>query len=298
MTYSPISRYLALASLLVAATALVGSTSEPPPDTKNDKTDQSAEANANEQVRRQAERVVRNIEMQIWSDDKWMKVERIKDPVLNYSDPTRGDHRGTVWGWGAKGRPVALLELWQDVDSRTTWYFTICNTSGGKVRARYADAPWWDANDSAVELKDIPGAPAPSEEASVRPRQLKLLAAKFSGHEFWNPGNTRYELRLLKRPLYTYRDEANGLLEGGLFTLANGTNPEIMLFVEARVDAKNPSKRVWEYTVGRLAHAELHLEYNGKEVFDAPRGDRVAGSDQPYWLGYFNVALDVDVDKP
>jgi hypothetical protein len=296
-TQRPMKTYLAIAALLAASAALIGSPSGPPPDAKNEKTDQSSESKANEQTRRAAERVVRDIEIEIRSDDKWTKVERIKDPLLYYGEPTRGHDRGSVWGWGPKGRPVALLELWQNVDSRAIWYFTICNTSGGKLRARHADAPWWDENDSAAELKDIPGAPA-AADASLRQRQVKLLAQKFTGHEFWDPANTRYELRLLKRPLYTYRDEANGLLEGGLFTLANGTNPEIMFFLEARVDPKNNSKPVWQFTAGRLAHAELHLEYNGKEVYDAPRGNRVSGSNQPYWLGFLNTALDAESEKP
>jgi len=201
-------------------------------------------------------------------------------------------------GWGTKGRPVAVLELYQNLDNRTIWAFAVCNTSGAKLRASRSDAAWWLANDSASELKDIPGAPAPSADAAVRQRQLKLLAGKFTGHEFWDPGNTRYELRLLKRPLRTYRDEANGVLDGGVFTLANGTNPEIMFFVEARVDPKDRSKSVWQYTVGRLAHAELHLEYDGKEVFEAPRGNKVSAANQPYWLSFIRAALDVGPRKP
>jgi len=75
-----------------------------------------------------------------------------------------------------------------------------------------------------------------------------------------------------------------------LFTLANGTNPEIMIFVEARVDPKDSKKAVWQYTVGRLAHAELHMEYDGKEVFNAPRGNRVSGPDKPYWVTFIHKA--------
>jgi hypothetical protein len=126
-------------------------------------------------------------------------------------------------------------------------------------------------------------------EAPLRQRQLKQLAQKFTGHQFWDPNNTRYELRRLERPLYAYQDEAGGVLEGALFTLANGTNPEIPFFVEARVDPKDNSKSTWQYAVGRLAHAELHLEYDGKEVFDAPRGDQVSASNKPYWLGSINA---------
>jgi len=127
---------------------------------------------------------------------------------------------------------------------------------------------------------------------------MKLLAQKFTGHEFWDPDNSRFELRLLQRPLYTYRDEASGVLAGGLFTLANGTNPEIMLFVEARVDPKDTSKSVWQYAVGRSAHAELHLEYDGKEVFVAPRGNKVSASNRPYWLDVIDAPVDRDRGKP
>jgi hypothetical protein len=293
---SPLVIQVAIA-LLVAA-AMAGSSAGPSQEAKKDKTDQAAGADANKEVRRVTEKVVREIEIELRSDDKWTKIERIEEPLLFYGEPTRDNDRGSVWGWGRKGRPVALLELWQNPEQRAIWRFAICNTSGGKLRARHAGAPWWDTNDSAVELKDIPGAPAPAAEAALRQRRVKLLAEKFTGHEFWDPGNTRYALRLLKRPLRTYRDEANGVLEGGLFTLANGTNPEIMFFVEARVDPKNNAKSVWQYTVGRLAHAELHLEYNGKEVFEAPRGWGVSGSNQPYWLGQLPAAIHADPEKP
>ena len=74
-----------------------------------------------------------------------------------------------------------------------------------------------------------------------------------------------------------------------MYTLANGTNPEIPYFVEARANPKDPSKPVWRYAVGRLAHAELHLLYDGKEVFEAPRGNNVSGAGNPYWLAFINT---------
>jgi hypothetical protein len=70
-----------------------------------------------------------------------------------------------------------------------------------------------------------------------------------------------------------------------------------MLFVEARVDPKDKTKTVWQYTVGRSAHAELHLEFDGKEVYEAPRGDRVSAADKPYWLGRIDTATDPKRDK-
>jgi hypothetical protein len=289
---------LLVLALAVGSTVPVGAPPGKTPEVKKDKSEPDASTKAGEENRREAERVVRGIEVEILSDDQWIKVPRIEAPLLFYSDPTRNNDRGSVWGWGPKGRPVALLELYQNTEVRTRWALAICNTSGGKLRARREGAPWWLENDSATELKDVPGAAAPAAEAAVRQRQLKLLAQKFTGHQFWDPDNTRYDLRLLKRPLHTYKDEAGGILEGGLFTLANGTNPEIVLFIEAREDPKNKEKSVWQYAVGRLAHAELHLEYDGKEVFEAPRGNRVAGRDKPYFLDLIAALLPTDPEKP
>lgn len=284
------SAYLMIVALLVVSTALA----EPPQQPQSEK---GAGPDADEEIRREAEKVVSQIDLEVLRDDKWTKVERIEKPLLFYGDHTRDNDRGSVWGWGRKGRPLALLELFQSVNDRTKWAFAACNTSGGKLRATRAGAPWWRENDSAAELKDIPGAPAPSAEAPQRQRQLKLLAQKFTGHQFWDPNNSRYELRRLERPLVTYQDEAGGVLEGGLFTLANGTNPEIMLFVEARADSKDNKKAVWQYTVGRLAHAELHLEYDGKEVYSAPRGNRVSAPDKPYWLGFISTPAAIEREK-
>jgi hypothetical protein len=244
------------------------------------------------------ERIVNRIEVETQGDDGWVKAERIVKPLLLYGDPTRANDRGSVWGWGGKGRPAALVELYQDTDNRTRWVYAICNTSGKRLRAGMDGRPWWLENASACELKDVPGGPPAAADAPLRQRQLKLIWSKFAGHQFWDPNNTRYELRRLERPLQTYRDDASGLLDGGLFTLANGTNPEIMVFIEARRDAKDSTKAVWQYAVGRLAHAELHLQYDGKEVFEAPRGNFVAGRNRPYWLGFLAAPPDAGPGGP
>jgi hypothetical protein len=270
---------------LLVVSAVSADPPKEPPEAKKDKSEKGTGAEADEQYRREAERLVSGIEVEVLNDDKWSKVERIDKPLLYYGDSTRDNDRGSVWGWGQKGRPVALVELYQNISDRTKWVYAICNTSGKRLRASRGGEPWWRENDSASQLKDLPGAPAPAADSSQRQRQLKALAQKFTGHQFWDPDNSRYELRRLERPLRAYQDEAGGVLDGGLFTLANGTNPEIMLFVEVRTDPKDSSKATWQFAVGRLSHAELHLVYDGREVFDAPRGDRVSGPDKPYWLG-------------
>src|SRR5262245_40409109 len=276
-----------VACLLFAAT-LMGSAA-PVEDPKTP--EKKAGAEADEEYRHAAEKLVGTIEVEVLVGEKWTKVKRIEKPMLFYGDPTRNNDRGSVWGWSEKGRPVALLELYQNVTDRTKWVTCVCNTSGGKLRASRDGEAWWRENTSTTELKDIPSAPVPAADAPARQRQLKQLAGKFTGHEFWDPNNSRYELRRLDRPLHTYQDEEGGILDGALYALANGTNPEILLFVEARANPEDKSKAVWQFAVGRLAHAELHLLYDGKEIFEAARADRngLSGSDKPYWVGFITV---------
>ena len=59
--------------------------------------------------------------------------------------------------------------------------------------------------------------------------------------------------------------------------------------MEARA-GKDGAKPAWQSATGRPAHAELHMAFDGKEVFDAPRGTRLSGPDKPYWLGFITVA--------
>ena len=73
---------------------------------------------ADEQYRLAAKELVRGIEVEVLVSDKWSKVKRIEKPLLFYGDATRENDRGSVWGWGDKGRPLALFELFQNANDR------------------------------------------------------------------------------------------------------------------------------------------------------------------------------------
>lgn len=103
----PVKACLGIAALLIVSIALAGAPPESSSAAKKDKTAAETEKKADKQIRREAEQVVRSIDLEIYRDDKWTKVERIDKPLLFYGDPTRANDRGSVWGWGKKGRPIA-----------------------------------------------------------------------------------------------------------------------------------------------------------------------------------------------
>src|SRR5437588_4174539 len=86
------------------------------------------------EIRKAAERLVDSLELESLQGETWVKAKRIDRPLLLYTDDTRANDRGSVWGWGEKGRSLALFEIFQKVDDRTIWVTGIHNTSGGKLR--------------------------------------------------------------------------------------------------------------------------------------------------------------------
>jgi hypothetical protein len=91
--------------------------------------------------RKAAEQLVDSLELESLQGDKWVKAKRIDRPLLSYTDDTRGDDRGFLWGWADKGRPLAVFEIFQKVHNRAIWTVCICNTSGGRLRAARAGSP-------------------------------------------------------------------------------------------------------------------------------------------------------------
>src|SRR5206468_2270608 len=102
-----------------------------------------------------------------------------------------------------------------------------------------------------VELKPVPGSPAPAPTAAQRALQLRAIAREFSGRSLSDQGQA-WELRLLPRPLHRYENPEGDLLDGALFALVStaGTDPEIILVIEARTTAAGPR---WFFGAARFS---------------------------------------------
>src|SRR5690242_10232777 len=59
---------------------------------------QRTEGNADDDHRREVERMVSGIEVEALIDGQWIKVKRIDKPLLYHDDPTRKHTRGSLWG--------------------------------------------------------------------------------------------------------------------------------------------------------------------------------------------------------
>jgi hypothetical protein len=121
----------------------------------------------------------------------------------------------------------------------------------------------WTATASYYSPLAIPNSTVATTK-SARTLQLKQLARRFDAHQFWD--EQRYELRLLPQSLYRYEDEKAGILDGAIYALVHGTNPEVLLLIEAQASGDNAAQ--WKVAFGSLAAARCVVRLDGKEIWN------------------------------
>jgi hypothetical protein len=143
--------------------------------------------------------------------------------------------------------------------------------------------PRWAPTAPAVEMKPLPGAPAPAVTAAKRLTQLKEQARRFSGtQDVEELTRTLVNLRLIPREIERYTPAGNEQADGAVFLFANGRNPSVVLLIET--DGKE-----WLYGMGRLSlPSTLTMRLDDELVWTAPRNPSVYGMSMGYWAA--NVA--------
>jgi hypothetical protein len=214
-------------------------------------------------------------------DGKVRDLEMLKEPVLRFGDAARSNDRGSVWIWQRADRPQAIMELYRGTDGQS-WVYVIHSLAEDSLEGDFGEgAQRWAPAAAGIKWHDFAGAPVPAERPLVRARQIKDLSQKFTAHEFWDPNNSRYELRLLVRAVHKYNNPDVGVLEGAVFLLCHETNPEVALLIEAVAPSGGEAK--FRYALARLGHAELHVEFHQTEVWRQDRIDNATLRD-PYYL--------------
>jgi hypothetical protein len=241
----------------IATSSLTGSIAAAEPDSEKAGADQenAALSAATAHMRRLKLRRV---------DDAEEVIGLIDQPLLAFGDSTRATSQGTLWAWAVRGRPIAFLELYQIGGFEGHWFHALALASEPNV---FLDAPnngRWQPQTSAFPLTPLEDAPEPAAKENARLRQFRDMARRFTAHEFWDPDNSRHELRVLPQPIHRYRVLEQNIQDGAAFAIVHGTNPEAVVVIEI-LDHAIDSER-WQYAVFRSSDAEGHVELDGKEV--------------------------------
>lgn len=232
---------------------------------------------------------MQQIEVRTAGTEPAQRLELTPRPLLTYGDAARQNDHGTLWAWSAGGRPVAFVELYQSPDRPSQFVYAATLTSTVLINAALPDGRRWTPQSPALQLLPLTKVEQPAEKPAGRLSQMKTIAGRLTAHEFWDPKNSRFELRLLVQPVHRYADPNRHVVDGATFVFAHGTNPEILVQLEAI--GKSPAEATWQLHAARLGSAELHLLFDDVEVWQQPRTPGVVGkSTDPYWLFFLPTA--------
>jgi hypothetical protein len=204
-------------------------------------------------------------EIKVGDDEK--PLDLLREPVLKWSNPERGEVHGNVFLWTRDGRPLVVGSLYKWFTTYTHMSHEFQSFAEGPVAAKFHGKPVWKTAEAGVKFVDVPGAPAPAATEAQRLLQMKQLAREFSGVKKERTDQNVVELRLLPQPIHRYAAPTQGVLGGGLFTLVHGTDPEIFVLIEAR--GKDAAGARWQYAATRMTSSEVWLRHRDKQVWAA-----------------------------
>lgn len=188
------------------------------------------------------------------------------EPLLRWINKVVREDDGMLFLWteGANGRPVAAAQFFL-VD--TVWHHEFQSLRTAGFESEGTEGWVWKPTRPGLSFEPASGIGPPADSAAQRLRQMKSIAERFTAAvdasgTFENPE----QLRLLTTPIYRYAAPAQGVLDGALFVFAQGTNPEILMLVEADATAKT-----WRYGFARMSCFFLRVHQGGQLVWSTNR---------------------------
>jgi hypothetical protein len=189
--------------------------------------------------------------------------------LLRWTNPVGGRRaHGEVFLWTDRGRPAAVLSLYRLTEKNVLLEdHEFCSLAPGGLTARRSGQPAWSPEQSGIELKPFPEAPAPQDSPRLRLAQMRRLAGELRADKTTRDDVTR-DLRLLSNPVYRYESDDPSLVDGALFVFVEGTDPEVFLLIEARTGAKD--ERKWVYGLARMNSVRLRVRQGADVLWEAP----------------------------
>lgn len=222
-------------------------------------------------VARLAQRVIR--EQRFLSESSSEPLSPHPEPVLRWSNPTAGEVYGDVYVWTDRGRPalVASIFRWFQPDWGAT--LELCSLAPTSLRGLTGEREFWHPDASRLKWQRISDAPTPSATLAGRLSQMKRIVAEFSatladGRNAKTAPVSR-RLRLLPQPPFRYPPPSSesDYLDGALFTFVEGTDPEVLLLVEAVVER---GAAAWRFGAVRMNNHELRVFHRDQPVWQVP----------------------------
>jgi hypothetical protein len=195
------------------------------------------------------------------------------EPILRWSNPTAGTVLGEVLVWTDHGRPAVIGSWYRWFSPDWGRTFEVCSLSEERVEGRTKHARFWSPAKSGLTFKPLKNVDPPVMSHAARLVQMRRLAKDFAASLVDDRGNAsgvNRELRLLPQPIFRYpvAGENSKYADGALFAFVEGTDPEVLLLIEATAldDAAS-----WRYALVRMNCDALQVVFRQDAVWTAPK---------------------------
>jgi hypothetical protein len=222
-------------------------------------------------------------------------------PVLRWTNPTVGEIYGEVFVWTHRGRPVLAASIFRAIQPDWGANLELCSLAPGPVAGRLGEHEFWRPTSSAVSWQPLPDAPLPASGSAGRLAQMKRLAGDVTvtladARNAADP--VPRMLRQMPQPVFRYpaAEGESDYLDGALFAFVEGTDPEVLLLIEAQ---RGEATAAWRFGLARMNRDELRASLRGRSVWHAPalsHNDSIQNPRQPY--GLFVIDAETGRVKP
>ena len=249
--------------------------------------DQTATQSRDTEESEQTTRVVQ-AELPKWKmwtgSDRKRELKLEPKSVLRWTNPGTQRVYGDVFVWTLDGRPQAVMSLFKVWDPPRGLHTEMQSLSLDEIAAERDGRVIWNPNKPGLAFKDVPDAPAPADTAVRRLQQMRSLARDFSADlvDFRvNDKGEHQPLRLLPAPLYRHQSTDPQVVDGALFAIVLGTDPEVFLLLEAR-----PADEAvhWQYALARMNTDTMLVKYKAQAVWRVERALSRESLRDPYFL--------------
>ena len=200
-------------------------------------------------------------------------LELQSDPIFKWQNLTnQGGQLGAIYVWTREGRPEVLGTMFSQREKEQRNVIHEFHTLADVLVA--VDSPkdvarQWKPK-GTLPFVPLMSAPMVAETAVRRISQMRTLSREFAA--FTQIESERVELRLAPQPLIRYQPTRSDVLDGAIFAFlssAAGTDPEVMLMIEARKTDANATDWTWHLGIVRFTERDLVVTRKDTELFSS-----------------------------